>query len=65
MTSWDNPTSALRETRLVAVPPGEYRVRIGIYDRTNSQRLKVRCSHTDACAGDAVDVAPLGSGPQQ
>lgn len=47
---------ALREARAVTAPPGDYRVRVGLYDRVSGQRLRAHCVAFAACADDAIEI---------
>ncbi len=50
--------SALTETRVIALPPGEYRLSVGLYHRADGQRLPLRCASELACAADAAELTP-------
>jgi hypothetical protein len=48
--------SDLRESRLMRVPPGTYRVRVGLYDRVSGERLAVLCAPAYQCADGAFEL---------
>jgi hypothetical protein len=49
---------ALREARVVTAPPGDYRVRFGLYDRVSGQRLRAHCVAFAVCTDDAIELEP-------
>ncbi len=56
LASLNADTAALYETRLLAVPPGDYLVRVGLYDRASGGRLTAQCASPTVCVDDAVEV---------
>jgi Gpi18-like mannosyltransferase len=62
LASLDTPARALYETRLIFVPPGNYRVRVGVYNRASGERLRTRCGPSSVCVDNAVEIGPLSSG---
>jgi len=61
LNSLSDQDKALCETRIVAVPPGNYDIHIGIYNRISGQRLRAGCKSSPMCLEDAVMIIPVGS----
>ena len=62
LASLETPSRALYESRMVFIPPGNYRVRVGVYNRASGERLGARCGPSSVCVDNAVEIVPLSSG---
>ena len=64
LASLSNQDKAIYETRLASVPAGDYRVRIGIYNRANGQRLRAHCASSHVCSDNMVEIVSPSSESQ-
>ena len=56
LASQGNPDRTLYETRLVSAPPGDYWLRIGVYDRVSGERLAAHCQAPNVCVDNAIEI---------
>lgn len=56
LASLSNLNGALRETRLVAISPGNYWVRIGVYNRASGERIEAHCRSPHTCVDNAIEI---------
>jgi len=56
LVSLNVPGTVLYETRLIPLPPDEYRVRVGLYDRASGERLAAHCQASNVCIDNAIEI---------